>query len=227
MRMRRKKHLSQRLSACGDILILLEMGDLNATTVPDGSEFLDFRALFHNDNPVYLEIGCGRGQFACQSAINNPQINFIAVEKVSNVIVDAGERALALGSPKNLRFFNSGAEYLLRYLPPHSIGRIYLNFSCPYPKKTYKNRRLTNRRFLEIYKTLLAPAGEVHQKTDNMHFFEYSLEEFSCCGWNLKNISLDLHRSGIQDNVLTEYEEKFSAMGLPIYRLEASLPESE
>jgi len=224
MRMRRKKHLPERLLACGDILILPEMGDLNANAAPDGSDFLDFKELFGNDNPVHLEIGCGRGQFACQSALNNPQINFIAVEKISNVIVEAGERANALGDIPNLKFLNSGGEYLLRYLPPKSVERIYLNFSCPYPKGTYKNRRLTNRRFLEMYKVLLTPGGEVHQKTDNMNFFEYSLEEFSHCGWELKNISLDLHKSDYEGNVMTEYEEKFSSMGLPIYRLEAKLP---
>lgn len=221
MRMRRKKNLASRLDACKSCLILPPMGELNANLAPNGKEYLDFFSLFGNHNPLYLEIGCGRGQFACQSALSFPQINFIAVEKISNVIVEAGERAMALGGIPNLVFFNSGAEYLNRYLPPHSVKRIFLNFSCPYPKTTYQNRRLTNPRFLNLYKELLIPGGEIHQKTDNQAFFEYSLESFSACGYRLKNISLDLHHSGFEGNIPTEYEEKFSAMGKPIYRLEA------
>ena len=100
-----------------------------------------------------------------------------------------------------------------------------VNFSCPYPKGSYKNHRLTNGRFLAIYRDLLEADAEVHQKTDNMHFFEYSIEEFSKAGWQLKNISLDLHHSDFEGNIVTEYEQRFASQGCPIYRLEAFLPE--
>ena len=106
-------------------------------------------------------------------------------------------------------------------MPRNSIDRIYLNFSCPYPKYTYAAHRLTNRRFLDSYREYLKPAGEIHQKTDNMHFFEYSLEQYSLAGYGIKNISLDLHGSDFQGNIVTEYEKKFSDIGMPIYRAEA------
>ena len=123
-----------------------------------------------------------------------------------------------------MRFLNCAAELLPCFLPPESIQRLYLNFSCPYPKYTYASHRLTHPRFLQSYRQYLAPNAEIHQKTDNMHFFEYSVEQFSSCGYKIKNVSLDLHNSPWQkENIMTEYEMKFSQMGLPIYRLEAAL----
>lgn len=122
-----------------------------------------------------------------------------------------------------MRFLHVGAEVLQKYIRPGTIGRIYLNFSCPFPKKAYENKRLTNVRFLTIYKDLLAPGAEIHQKTDNMHFFEFSLEQYSLAGYKLKNVSLDLHASGFEENIITEYEQRFLSQGLPIYRLEAYL----
>lgn len=221
MRMRRKKHLEERLADCGDMIIYMDREDRNYQ-VKDTDNILDTAELFGNDNPAELEIGCGKGQFICELAQRRPDINFLAVEKASNVIVDAAEKAIALGI-KNVRFLRGGAEYLESYISAHSIGRIYLNFSCPFPKKSYASHRLTHHRFLEIYKTLLKPGAEIHQKTDNRGFFEFSLEEFSQYGWTMKNISLDLHASGFEENIVTEYEQRFSEQGFPIYRLEAYL----
>ena len=167
-----------------------------------------------------LEIGCGKGQFAREIAKRNPDKNFLAVEKSSNVIVDAAQMAIDEGIP-NLRFARGEAEYLDCFIPEKSVECIYLNFSCPYPKNTYARHRLTYRAFLEIYRRILVDKGEIYQKTDNMHFFEFSLEEFSAANYGLKNISLDLHNSGFEGNIVTEYEKKFSDMGMPIYRLEA------
>ena len=110
---------------------------------------------------------------------------------------------------------------ILKSIMPQSVARIFLNFSCPFPKSGYATHRLTHRRFLEIYKRLLKDGGEIHQKTDNMHFFEFSLEEFSHSGFALKNVSLNLHESGFEGNIMTEYEERFSQMGFPICRLVA------
>lgn len=221
MRMRRKKNLENRLANCGDYIIYLDREDKNFS-VKDTKNILDLEKIFGNSNPVELEIGCGKGQFAREIAKRNPNINYLAVEKSSNVIVDAASAAIAEGI-ENLRFARGDAEYLDCFIPPKSVKNIYLNFSCPYPKNTYARHRLTHGGFLEIYKKLLADGGEIYQKTDNMHFFEFSLEQFSQNGFALKNISLDLHNSDFEGNIMTEYEKKFSEQGFPIYRLEAYL----
>ncbi len=220
MRMRRKKNLEERLENCSDYIIYMDQDDKNYQ-IQTIDTILNYREIFGNDNPIHLEIGCGKGQFACEIAKRNPNINYFAVEKASNVIVDAAEKAKEQGIP-NLKFLRGGAEYLESYLTNGSIGQIYLNFSCPFPKKSYAAHRLTHRNFLSIYEKLLANGGEVHQKTDNRNFFEFSLEEFSQNGWLLKNVSLDLHQSNFEDNIVTEYEKRFSEQGFPIYRLEAS-----
>lgn len=219
--MRRKKNLENRLANCGDYIIYLDREDKNFS-VKDTKNILDLEKIFGNSNPVELEIGCGKGQFAREIAKRNPNINYLAVEKSSNVIVDAASAAIAEGI-ENLRFARGDAEYLDCFIPPKSVKNIYLNFSCPYPKNTYARHRLTHGGFLEIYKRLLADGGEIYQKTDNMHFFEFSLEQFSQNGFALKNISLDLHNSDFEGNIITEYEKKFSEQGFPIYRLEAYL----
>ncbi|MBR2418175.1 MAG: tRNA (guanosine(46)-N7)-methyltransferase TrmB, partial [Clostridia bacterium] len=103
----------------------------------------------------------------------------------------------------------------------NSVELIYLNFSCPFPKAKYARHRLTHRFFLEIYRGLLTENGEIHQKTDNMHFFEFSLEEYSAADYKIKNLSLDLHNSDFEGNIVTEYEKRFSDLGQPIYRVEA------
>ena len=153
----------------------------------------------------------------------SPDINFIAVEMARNVIVSAMELAVKENLP-NLKFLMGKAEYLEKFFPENSVERIYLNFSCPYPKETYKKHRLTHPVFLEIYKHILIPGGEIHQKTDNMKLFEFSIENLSQCGFKLKNVSLDLHNSGFEGNIVTEYEKRFSEQGFPIYRLEAVNP---
>ena len=121
----------------------------------------------------------------------------------------------------NLRFIKCSAEYLPKYLRDNSIERIFLNFSCPFPKNKYSAHRLTHPRFLEIYKQLMKKGAEIHQKTDNPRFFEFSIESLTISGFALKNVSLDLHNSGFEENIETEYEHRFASLGLPIYRLEA------
>ena len=221
MRMRKKKYLEERLAKCNNIIRLLS-DDCNFLTAIEKKEYIDTKELFGNDNPVVLEIGCGKGGFACELAKRNPDINILALEKCSNVLVMAAEAAMK-DNLENLRFLHGGAEYLEKYIKPESIERIYLNFSCPYPKKRYANHRLTNERFLKSYKVILKKGAEIHQKTDNMHFFEYSIEQLTGSGFSLKNISLDLHNSEFEGNIETEYEHRFSSMGMPIYRLEAYL----
>lgn len=220
MRMRRKRNLDQRLADCKDKLFEIITDELNFEKAIQNKEYLDFDKIFGNDNPTVLEIGCGKGKFACEYAKAHPEQNVIAVEKYGNVIVEACERATEDGID-NLYFIKGNAEYLPKYIKDGSVERIFLNFSCPFPKNKYAIHRLTHHRFLSIYRLLLCEGGEIHQKTDNMHFFEFSIEEFSQNGFALKNVSLDLHRSGFEDNIMTEYEARFSSMGMPIYRLEA------
>lgn len=224
MRMRKKKNQAERLSVLPNLLRFST--DQLRYDVPVEGLTLSFADLFHNDNPVHLEIGSGKGQFAITLAKQHPEWNVLAVEKTDKVVLPACEAALA-AEATNLIFINLSAEYLPRYLPESSVDRLYLNFSCPYPKHTYANHRLTNPRFLQMYCSFLKPGGELWQKTDNMHFFEYSLEQLSAGGWKMKNISLDLHNSDFEGNIVTEYETRFASQGLPIYRLEAVCPGKE
>ena len=157
--------------------------------------------------------------FACAELISW-QLNLLAVEVNRNVVVQACEKAKN-NNLSNLRFMVIGAEKLEYFLPENSIEMIYLNHSCPFPKKRQAKHRLTHEIFLEMYKRLLKDGGIIRQKTDNMHFFEFSLCEFSKCGYLLNTVSLDLHKSGIEGNIVTEYEKRFSDLGQPIYYLEA------
>lgn len=222
MRMRRKKHLEERLDACSDIIISMYREDRNFSTSVQKKEYIDTEKLFGNKNPIYLEIGCGKGKFAAELAKKNTEINILAVEKTSNVIVEAAERAKAEKIP-NLKFLLGPAEYLPVFIKDKSVDRIYLNFSCPFPKKRYASHRLTHKNFLEIYKDLMTDTAEIHQKTDNTHFFEFSIEQLSQSGFAMKNVTFDLHSSGFEDNIMTEYEERFTKKGFNIYRLEAYL----
>lgn len=209
MRMRKKKNLDSRLENCKDITIEL------------GEEKLNLPEIFGNDNPTYLEIGCGKGTFTREIALRNPNINFIAIEKVANVIVSAMEKA-EKAELKNVRFMATDAENLTKIFGESEIAGLYLNFSCPYPKRRYLKHRLTHENFLNLYKIVLKSGARIYQKTDNRDFFEFSLKSFKDCGWKLENICYDLHHSKWnEENIVTEYEEKFSSQGLPIYRLEA------
>ncbi len=222
MRMRRKKHLEERLDACSDIIISMYREDRNFSTSVEKKDYIDTEKLFGNKNPLYLEVGCGKGRFAAELAKKNPDKNILAVEKTSNVIVEAAEKAKAEGIP-NLKFLLGPAEYLPIFISDKSVDRIYLNFSCPFPKKRYASHRLTHKNFLEIYKKIMTDTAEIHQKTDNTHFFEFSIEQLTQSGFALKNVTFDLHSSGFEDNIMTEYEERFTKEGFNIYRLEAYL----
>lgn len=220
MRMRKKKHLEERLQQVQSFLVEPDLS--GGCGEPLCGTALDLFALFGREAPLEVEIGCGKGQFAAELAQQNPDVNILAVEVCSNVIVQACEKARDAGLA-NLKFLRVDAEALAVLLSPHSVRRIYLNFSCPYPKKRQEKRRLTHERFLNIYKTLLAPDGEIWQKTDNQLLFEFSIEEFSRCGFALREVSLDLHKSGFENNIMTEYETRFTELGQPIYRLVAYL----
>lgn len=225
MRMRLKKHLEERIVDCMGVLLAREGDEFYKLTE---EEKLQFRQspdkVLGNKQcklPLTLEIGCGKGAWAIQSSQLHPDRNYIAVEKLSNVIVVACEQAQALNLA-NLRFLNVRAENLGYYLPPHSVDEIALNFSCPFPKKTYANRRLTSKNYLELYKQLLKADGVISQKTDDLNFFEWSIESLRENGYEVYDVTYDLPADA-DGNVVTEYESKFRSIGKPIYALKAKI----
>lgn len=221
MRMRYKKHLEERMQAIAPVLLHREMEEFYRLSEEEKNFVVDPKTVFGNDNPLYLELGCGKGSFAIQSAKLHPDRNYIALEKLSNVIVVGCEQAMREQLP-NLRFLNCRAENLLHYLPEHSVTEILLNFSCPFPKKTYANRRLTSPNYLALYKRLLADGGIIRQKTDDKPFFDYSLESYAENGFETFDITLDLPADA-EGNIVTEYESKFREMGKPIYAVKAKI----
>lgn len=201
MRARKKKHGAERLAAV--------------------SEYFTEKPEISSDKKTYLEIGCGKGKFIIENALKNPDINYIAVEKVSDVILLAAEKAAA-AELKNIKFMICDAKGLTEIFEPHSVDRIYLNFSDPWPKAGHYKRRLTYKTFLDVYRSVLKEDGAIHFKTDNAGLFEFSLEQFGEDGWRLENITYDLHNSEFaEDNIMTEYEKNFSDKGFNIHRLEA------
>ena len=179
---------------------------------------------FGNNNPIHIEIGSGKGQFVSGMARQNQNINYIGIEIQESVLVVALEKALAADVP-NLQLLHVNGGQVTDYFEDGEVDQIYLNFSDPWPKKRHAKRRLTHESFLVGYEKVLPPFGELHFKTDNRGLFEYSLASFSQFGLVLKQVWLDLHQVEFLGNVMTEYEEKFSAKGHPIYRVEVIFPQ--
>lgn len=176
---------------------------------------------FGNHQPIYIEVGMGKGKFIIEMAKRNPEINFIGIEKYSSVLVRAVEKTEDFEG-KNLRLIRMDAENIEDVFEEQEMSRIYLNFSDPWPKDRHAKRRLTSIRFFERYDHILKTDGRVMFKTDNKDLFDFSLEQVEEAGWILENYTYDLHHSKYNEgNVMTEYEEKFSAKGNPICRLTA------
>ena len=184
MRSKRKKHGAERLEAC-------------AAFLTDPASAGDYTALFGNDRPVRVEIGCGKGDFIVGTAANEPQVNFLAVERVHDVLMMAAEKV-------------------------RDADLENLNFSDPWPKNRHAKRRLTARSFLQVYEKFLRPGGQLCFKTDNAPLFAFTLEELQAAGWTVDSLTDDLHASPENEgNVQTEYERRFSALGFPIHRVVA------
>ena len=176
---------------------------------------------FGNNNPIRIEIGMGKGKFITQLAMENPDINYVGIEKYSSVLIRAIEKCEDI-EIKNLRFIRMEAEYIQDVFEKDEVDRIYLNFSDPWPKDRHAKRRLTSTHFFGFYDKILIPDGQVIFKTDNRDLFDFSLEQVPLAGWKLLNYTYDLHNSEYNEgNIMTEYETKFSAMGTPINRLVA------
>jgi tRNA (guanine-N7-)-methyltransferase len=179
-----------------------------------------WQEIFGNDHPIHIEVGTGKGQFVLGMAKQNPHINYIGIELFDSVIVCALEKIIEAEKPSNLRLLKVNGEDLEKFFAKGDVSQVYLNFSDPWPKSRHAKRRLTHEGFLKIYEDILVDNGEVHFKTDNRGLFEYSLVSMNHYGMKLNYVSLDLHANEPKDNVKTEYEQKFSALGQPIYRLE-------
>ena len=170
--------------------------------------------LFDNNNPIYLEIGMGKGDFILQNALKYPNINFIGIEKFDSIIALAIKKIPE--GINNLKLIRVDALNI-KDIFYHEIDRIYLNFSDPWPKPRHEKRRLTSNNFLTLYDSIFKNKCEIMMKTDNRNLFEYSLKSFSNYGYFIKEISLDLHNSDFKDNIETEYERKYSLNNNIIY----------
>lgn len=215
MRLRKRPGVRDKLAAMKDFVFQEPAGRKGK-----------WQEVFGNKNPLHLELGTGKGSFLNTLAAVEPRINFVGMERVPDIMYLAAQRFLQ--DPRdNLRFILGDAEELPEYFVPGEIARIYLNFSDPWPKSRHAKRRLTHPKYLKIYQNLLAKGGEIHLKTDNLDFFEYSLGCLNETGFSLGRITYDLHNSGFEGNILTEYELRFTGLGQPIFRLEAFAPDLE
>ena len=215
MRMRKKKHGEERLLQCSEYLY-----DHSGEPLTSPSE-----QVYGNCSDVYLEIGAGKGGFAVGMTKANPEVAYFAMERVTDCVVLATERAKKEGSDR-LRFIIDTADNLTKIFAPGSVDAIFLNFSDPWSKKGYAKRRLTHARYLAVYMNLLKDGGILRFKTDNVGLFDFSLEQVAEVGLTLNKMTRDLHSSEWNDgNVVTEYEAAFSSQGVKINMLEVVKPE--
>ena len=186
----------------------------------------NWHTIFGNNNPIRIEVGMGKGQFLLTLAAQNPQINYIGIERYSSVLLRAVEKFQELEAegkaPANIRFICMDANDLPTVFAPAEVSRIYLNFSDPWPKARHARRRLTSNEFFKLYDQVLTADGTVEFKTDNRPLFDFSVEELETSElFVLDQLSYDLHNDSTmnQGNIMTEYEAKFSSMGNPICKL--------
>lgn len=196
----------------------------NRWCIPEAEETRGkWNEIFGNDHPIHIEIGMGKGKFILALARQNPQINYIGIEKYSSVLL-RGLQKMEEEPLGNIRFVRMDAENICDMFDRDEVARIYLNFSDPWPKDRHAKRRLTSRQFLSLYQNILKRDGVIEFKTDNVNLFDFSLEEVKEAGWRLVAFTRDLHHDETmnQGNIMTEYEERFSAKGNPIHKLIAS-----
>lgn len=217
MRMRKKKHSEERLAACGEYLFTTDrvMSDPASAMGMEGGK-------------VFLEIGAGKGGFACAMAERHSDAAYFAMERVTDCVVLCVEKAKSgeFGELKNLRFVIDTADNLMHIFAPGSVDAIFLNFSDPWSKKGYAKRRLTHRRYLAMYMNLLRDGGKLRFKTDNVGLFDFSLEEIEAMGLTPAILTRDLHASEWNEgNIMTEYEKSFCEQGMNINMLELVKPD--
>ena len=215
MRLRRKPWIDTAILDYADFVTPLG-GDWTAFTG-------HWSETFGREASLHVEIGVGKGGFLTELAARNPDVNYVGLEMQQGVLYFAARKAAERGL-KNLRLVVFDAARLTELFAPREVDRIYLNFSDPWPKARHAKRRLTSPLFLARYRTVLKADGELRFKTDNMGLFDYSLETMAAQGWHLSDVTHDLHALGEADNIMTEYERKFSARGAKIGRLVARPP---
>lgn len=178
-----------------------------------------WRELFGNSNPIHIEIGMGKGRFIMDMARIHPEINYVGIEKYSSVLIRGIQKMEAEELP-NLYFIRMDAEEITEVFEQGEVAKIYLNFSDPWPKDRHAKRRLPSREFLSRYDEILSKKGNLEFKTDNKELFTFALEQLEQAGWKLDQVTYDLHNDEtmMEGNVMTEYEERFSSMGNPIYK---------
>lgn len=182
----------------------------------------EWKTEFQNENPIYLELGCGRGQFLCSQAENNKNKNYIGIDLKDEVLVYALRKAQEM-ELDNLRIIPMEISKIGEVFDSNEISRIYINFCNPWPKNRHKKRRLTHNRLLKLYKKFLISGSEIWFKTDDRELFCESQEYFEEEGFKIEYISFDLHKSGFKGNITTEYEDKFTSLGMNIMFLIAKI----
>lgn len=199
MRLRKKPHTDEKLQNFADFVA---RGDVQPIKKDLSKE-------------LYVELGTGKGDFITQIAERNPQINFIGLEVEATCVLAAARKIRDKNLP-NVKLIVFDVENIAEIFSEHEIDRLYINFCDPWPKKRHAKRRLTHARFLELYRKILKRGGEIFFKTDNRGLFDFSLEQFALAGLEVRDATNDLHANEPTDNIRTEYENKFSAAGVPI-----------
>ncbi len=182
-----------------------------------------WQSFFKKQAPLHIELGTGKGRFITSLARLHPEINYLGIEMKPEALVMGLAQAEDIAGQGNLGLILGNINRILDFFAENEVHQLYINFCDPWPKKAHAKRRLTHHGFLQQYRQFLIPNAEIHFKTDNKELFEFSLQEFEEHGFHLLNVSYDLHRSDFAGNIMTEYEEKYTLLGMPIYRLEASL----
>ena len=208
MRIRKKPNVGEKLKDFAAFVSTEKIGAEKAG---------HWREIFGNENPLHVELGFGKGDFLAQIAEKNPQINFLGLE-IEPTVVLAAARKIFEKNLTNVRLAVFNIENVAEIFTAGEVDRLYINFCDPWPKKRHAKRRLTYIKFLEMYKKILAPAAEIHFKTDNRGLFDFSLEQFELAGLKVSDVTNDLHAAEPPDNIRTEYENRFSAQGVPINR---------
>lgn len=216
MRLRKKPRVDEALLEFDDLVI-------NEKRVRLDTLKGHWREIFGNDLPIHAELGTGKGAFLSETASKNPRINFVGIELQPSIILAAAKK-VADAELKNVRLVVADIAHADEMFAAGEIARLYINFCDPWPKRRHAKRRLTHRGFLQKYGRLLAKGGAIWFKTDNRPLFDFSLGEFAALGLDVENVSFDLHAENFPDNIMTEYEKKFSALGEKICRAEIKFP---
>lgn len=216
MRYRKPKNYKDRIAQYyGDVVV----------ETPENQKGM-WKDCFGNDNPIYMEIGMGKGNFLIEHALKNPDINYVGIEKIEPLLLGTSKRVEEL-ELENVRLISANANFIEDYFADSEISKIYLNFSDPWPKKRNANRRLTHHNMLKRYQQILKEDSYIEFKTDNRSLFEFSVCEISCMSYPIEEINIDLHNQGMDHKderlISTEYESKFVKMGRSIYRVKAKI----